>query len=56
MKRYSVTFVFQRRVHREIDTVYGIDSAYDEAWQMIEKHPDEELVEDDIEEIDPYES
>ena len=55
MKRYEVTFVFQRRVHQEIDTIYDENFAYSQAWEMIKKYPDEELIDDSVEEIDPYE-
>ena len=55
IKRYEVTFVFQRRVHQEIDTIYDENFAYSQAWEMIEKYPDEELIDDSVEEIDPYE-
>mgnify|MGYP003352941483 CR=1 FL=1 len=51
MKRYEVCFYFTREVCIEVDTQN--DDAKEIAWDMVDHYPDEVLVDDSVEEIDP---
>jgi hypothetical protein len=53
MKRYDVTFWFSRTVSIEVDATNDED-AYQIAWDNIEHNNGEELVEYDMQEVDPH--
>ena len=53
MKRYEVCFYFTREVCIEVDTQNGYQEAKEIAWDMLDHYPNEVLVDDSVEEIDP---
>jgi hypothetical protein len=51
MKRYEVRFYFTREVCIEVDTPNGFQEAKQMAWDVLDHYPDEELVDESVEEI-----